>query len=217
MLSAPSGRTGPVRPPGAPAGRVPAEFIGKARLLRNKAGVAAAARDRAAERLLTPLRPKRNFTPIPTHDRLRRVAEEWRAMPAFGRLGLIANFVDGELKIAELRARPVRMRFTAWNDGEAELALAIAVTLVRVQPPAFREETKLLVDAGLHALARRFERGEDRSEAAVLADLCTLAQACPDHIIARGEFKIAAAGGFWLGAVTTVKGAPVLAVRTFVA
>jgi hypothetical protein len=191
---------------------VPAEFIGQARVLRDKVGVAAAARDR----LLAPLRPKGNFTPIPTHSRLQRVAEEWWAMPAFARLGLIADFADGALKIAELRARRVRMRFTARNDGEAELALAVELKLVRMQPPAFREETKPLVDAGLHTLARRFERGADRSEAAVLADLSALARAYPNKIIARGEFKIAAARGYWVGSGTTVKGVPALAVRTFV-
>jgi hypothetical protein len=85
----------------------------------------------------------------------------------------------------------------------------------------FHAEDAMLADCGLHALARRIDRGRPSDEAAVLLDLSALGYGWAATIRAGGEFRLAAplARGEWLGTVSRVQGCdpPVLAVRTFVA
>jgi len=52
---------------------------------------------------------------------------------------------------------------------------AASVTLMLY--PEFIESNHRIAAAGLHALARRYERGADRTDRAVLADLMALAEA----------------------------------------
>jgi hypothetical protein len=81
----------------------------------------------------------------------------------------------------------------------------------------FHTEDKTLADVGLHGLARRIERGRPNDDAAVLADLKSLADGWRAALAKGGDFSIPTpSGGKWLGSVTAVKGAPMLAVRTFV-
>jgi hypothetical protein len=195
-------------------GKVPAEFIGRARCLRDAVGRTAAEADRLTKLLIGPLRPRHGFRQAPRRT-LPDVATAWRVLlPEAGRLGdPIGEFADRKLRLAELRAYPIRMRFAAW-DGADELAPALRMTLVVCAPPRFRCENMLLADVGLHALARRYERGADRSDAAVLRDLVPLARSAAT---VNGEFAIPTAdNGCWIGRVTRVRGASVLAVRTFV-
>lgn len=210
--------SGAPRAAGAGRDKVPAAYIGMGRELRRQASIAYVQARQGGERLLKPLRPRERFTPMPSHDRLSAIAAAWRSLPAFGRLGLVAAFEDGTLGIAEMRLKPVRMRFNDWDGEDLEPALAVLLRLVRVKPPAYREQEHLLVDIGLHSIARRFQRGE-RSNEAVLADIETLAKA-HGAAVASGEteFRIATGNGFWLGEITKVRGLdlPVLAVRTFV-
>ena len=71
---------------------------------------------------------------------------------------------------------------------------------------------------GLHALARRIERGRPNDDSAVLVDLkalddgwrATIARAATS----RSREK---SGGKWIGSVTAVEGVPVPAVRTYLA
>jgi hypothetical protein len=65
----------------------------------------------------------------------------------------------------------------------------------------------------LHSLARRIERGEDRTHDALLADLAALVDADPD------ADQVAAGDGFWIGPVIGMRGPNdrswVRSVRTF--
>jgi hypothetical protein len=197
--------------------RVPVEYIGLARLLRDRIGLAHARAAAAGDALIRPLRPKPNFTPMPRHEKLRELVSRWRALPNFNRCGGMAEFADGVLRIVELHLCPVRMRFATWNDDGDELAVALRLRLIRIAPPHFAERDELVADIGLHALARRFERGADRDDAAVLSDVTVLGPAWRAAAEAGGEFGIAVpSGGRWIGSVTRVRGEPVLAVRTFV-
>jgi hypothetical protein len=66
----------------------------------------------------------------------------------------------------------------------------------------------------LHALARRLERGADRSHDALFRDLCTLAVVA-DH----DRERVAASDGYWIGDLREMKGragvSKVLNVRTW--
>jgi hypothetical protein len=194
---------------------VPVEFIGLARSLRNR--VVAARGAGAADRLLAPFRPRPRFTPVPTKRRLYALCEAWRDLPELGRLSAIATLDRaGCCRVAELRLTPARLSFPGWDGDEPALALrSVAAALA---PPAFALSETLVAGVGLHALARRFERGEGRDEASVLRDLAPLATAHRVVCEVGGEFRVAApGGGRWVGTVTSVGGERVLVVRTFVA
>ena len=49
--------------------------------------------------------------------------------------------------------------------------MTVVATLVEVAPPEFTYQQRHLVVYGLHALGRRFERGNDRSVEAITTDL----------------------------------------------
>ena len=144
------------------------------------------------------------------------MAAAWRALPATGRLLLTAEFnpkPEPKLLIAEVRCVPTRLVLPDWDADE--LALSIWLRSIRIRPPECRETTTFLAVVGLHALARRFERGERRADAAVLRDLAPVGRGYPAAVAAGVEFAIPAGTGRWIGAVMQASGAPVLAVRTF--
>jgi hypothetical protein len=220
MLSAsPIAPTGPYSVPRrserleVPGSRVPMEFVGKARVLRDSLIEPANKASAKIEILISPLRPRPRFLPMPKHRYLRHVADCWKKLPAFGRLGSVSEFADGRLRLAEIRAVPARMQLEGWESDE--LAIAVVMRFVRCAPPAYEAQHILVGDIGLHALARRVERGFDRTDRAVLADLTPLAHAYRAICRAGGDFKIRVEGGTWKGTVSLVKGKPCLTVRTF--
>jgi hypothetical protein len=195
--------------------KVPVEFIGQARTLRGRIAAAHAAREAAAERMLAPFRPTERFTPYPRYRLLRVLAAAWRVLPDPGRLFLEADAHGGKLRITEIRAAPSRLILPGWEADEP--ALSLVLRDVRIEVPAYRETTATLAIVGLHALARRFERGSGRGDVAIMRALAPLGRAYPGAIKGGGEFAIeAAGGGRWIGAVMMQGTAPVLAVRTFV-
>jgi hypothetical protein len=63
---------------------------------------------------------------------------------------------DGSLIISELSVAATTIKHEDWDDGD-EPALSVVMIAVRSRP--FRIERELVADVGLHALARRFQRG----------------------------------------------------------
>jgi hypothetical protein len=67
-----------------------------------------------------------------------------------------------------------------------------------------------LAFVGLHALARRYERGAARDDLPVLRDLAPLGRSWGKAIQGGDDFAIEApAGGRWVGAVMQAGGVPV--------
>jgi hypothetical protein len=91
--------------------------------------------------------------------------------------------------------------------------------MVAVKTRPFQIERSLIADIGVHALARRYQRGWDIDDRSVVLDLAPLGTKWASTVKAGGEFRIQAArgDGEWIGEVTTVEGRdlPVLLVRTF--
>jgi hypothetical protein len=117
-------------------------------------------------------------------------------------LRLLAEFDRGQLRILELRVLVDGVVITAEGWDDAEPALAITLYDLAVAPPSFSEKLIPLSVIGLHALARRYQRGADYSDAAVLDDLRVLARDGLAAFKAGGEFAIPApSGGRWIGAV----------------
>jgi hypothetical protein len=122
-----------------------------------------------------------------------------------------------------LLLQPGRLLLPGW-DGD-ELAVVLKLRVVTIEPPSFSDVSVCVAVVGLHAIARRYERGTGREDAAVRRDLLTLAPGYVatfqdnDEIEDGDDFSIPApaGGGFWIGAASQSGGAdPVLLVRTFV-
>jgi hypothetical protein len=198
-----------------PGARVPVEWFGRSRVLRDSLIRPAGEAANHIEEMIRPLRPRPGFTPMPRYTRLRDIVRRWSALPGHGRLGCITRFEDGKLRLAEIRVCPATMKLAHW-DGDPELAVCIVMRAIRCAPPVFSEEKILVADIGFHALARRFERGVNRSDAAVLADLAPIAHAYRQIVALPGEFSVRVEGGSWKGMVSLVAGKPCATIRTFV-
>lgn len=103
-----------------------------------------------------------------------------------------------------------------WTDDELAVAIILCVVTMRT-PGFFIDSGQVLAAVALHGLSRRYERGDDRGDKAVLRDLTVFDRAWPQATRSGGEFEIPApnGGGKWRGAVMTFDGRPALAI-TFV-
>jgi len=183
------------RPDSLPAAsRVPSEHVGRARLLRDRTAAAHTKWADAAERLTAPLRPRGDFSPTFTKQSLSVMAARWKSLPEFGRLRCVARNDGARLQILETRIVPFRVVMADWAKEELSIAVTLQVVEMRI-PAAFAATTKLIAVIGLHALARRYERGEDRRDVAVLRDLSVFGRAWPAAVRTGGDFDIPAARG----------------------
>jgi hypothetical protein len=201
----------PVRP--AAPDRIPVEYIGLARNLIRRITAAYQAAESRRGRLLRPFRPTANFRPVPRHIHLQTLSERLRHPRALCRLRGAAKFEAGHLRVMEIWAVPATLEHDDWH--ETEPALALMVRLIRIEPPNFVEKDERVVAVGIHALARRYQRGAEWADAAVLGDLLALVEAYPRAGPAPGEFAAPASGGRWRGAIAP--GSSVMIVRTYVA
>jgi hypothetical protein len=189
------------------------EFVGLARQFRNKVVAEEQAFLDDISPMVAPLRPRERFRPVPRQVVVRILGRAWRSREPLGRLDLVTRYDKPRLDLIDIRAVPAEIYCDAWV-GDDEPALAIVLHHVGIAPPApLRESSTMLASLGLHALARRYQRGADQSIDAVLADLRELAVRAPDAVIAGGEFEVATpSGGRWIGAVVDRRYA---LVRTF--
>jgi hypothetical protein len=207
--------------------RLPLEFIGRARalwkLVDSEGKIVRPRQDALIARLEALAPPRPGFRRPPRRPTLRAVRAVWRALPGFGRLGLKID-LDGDdrLSIFEFRAVSTRMRMEAWGSEAAdELAVGLLMIEVTFDPKRDLSIRRMpLGDCCHHAIARRYERGLDRRDEAVLRDVFSLAQHFGRGLAADGgcDFEIpAAGGGLWVGELVKYQDRPFLAARTYVA
>jgi hypothetical protein len=200
-----------------PAGRVPVEWIGRARDLIRRIASAYPEAEARRSALIAPFRPHpaiKIFMPKPRQIVLKRLASQLRATSSLCRLRHAVQFYRGRLVVTELWLKGTWLEHDAWTEREQTLALL--ARKVEIGPPGFTEANYRIAGVGLHALARRFERGGDRTDATVLADILALIDGYEAAVAAGGEFEIAVpGGGRWIGAVAP--GEAVAIVRTFLA
>jgi hypothetical protein len=204
--------------PGPPPGRVPAEFVGKARSLRDRIAKATADFEEQANRVLYPLSPRVGWPAPGRGDWLKGLVTRYRALKSPCRIDMASRIEpDGRLVINEMRLVATRITTPEWDGGD-EPALSIEMIAIGTHPLLI--ERALLADVGLHALGRRFERARPNDDGAVLLDLAPLGYRWASTVRVGGQFTVAAArgDGFWKGVVSEVDGRAlsVLLVRTFV-
>jgi hypothetical protein len=204
------------KPRPEPGSYVSAEWRGRARTLRSRIADAHSRWEAAAFTLTAPLCARGNFVPAFTKGSLRLTEARWKALPrAWGRLRLVAQNDGDRLSIAEFRMVDFRTRMAAWNGDELGLAIAL-VSATMALPSSFNFSSKTLALVSLHALGRRYGRGADRSDLAVVRDLLPLAVAAPAALAGNREFAIAAGDGRWIGARMALDGQTVAAIKTYV-
>jgi hypothetical protein len=192
------------------------QWIGKARLLRGRIASAHRAWLDGAVDLAAPLMPRDNFTPTFTQQSLSVTAARWKSLPEWGRLGSSVAREPDRLLISETRLASFTVTMAEWDDPELSVAVTLSALDMRL-PAAFSTCIRVIAAVGLHGIARRFERGSDRSERAVLRDFMPISAAWPDAVRSGRDFDVPAlGGGRWIGAVMVHEKRPTLAVRTFV-
>lgn len=196
------------------SGRVSSEALGLARIYRNKIGESTVAAKAEIERLLAPIRPRDNFQPMPRHQFLQYIVGRWKKLPEIGQLQTLAEFADGKMRLAELRATPTKLRFASWSEADWESSVSISSTVCLCMPPMFAFERRDLICFGMHSLARWWERTpSSRSDADLVRDMM---EAVQYDTLGRVDFEIPLHSGFsWVGETISHQGKPLLLVRTF--
>jgi hypothetical protein len=194
------------------------EFVDRARALRALIERATPAFDAACERVLRPLTPRPAWPEPGRGNWYKPLVNGYRRIRSPCRLDLASRIEgDGSLVLTELRVAATTIKCAAWSEGD-ELALSVGMTCICTHP--YRAEHSLIADVGLHALARRFQRGWAADAGSVLVDLVPLGYGWARTVKARGEFRVEAplGQGHWVGAVSKVadRPLPVLLVRSFI-
>jgi hypothetical protein len=205
--------------------RVPSEYVGRARQLRDAIGVEDKPAGEMMAAMLERLKARiARGNKIPRVDTLVGIAREWqRNIPVRGRLAIEVNLDKRKksLRIREMRLTTGEYQPPAWDV--AERGLIIELVTLEAQPFRCVLGIHNLAHLGLHAIARRFQRGLDDSEAAILRDMRLLGEA--QHGLADrpegADFVVGVPGGHWRGHVSHVYDRRIgrdvaLAVRTFV-
>ena len=199
---------------------VPAEFVGKARAFRARIGAEDAVVGQTIQRIVAPLEARRRRKATFRAEQLIDAERAFRRVPAAGRLTLNIERDKHGLRIEEFRAAAGDFRFCSWADGATDPDVGVVkVVLQATSWGAVGATSNIVASVSLHALARRFQRGFNISDEAILGELRGLALRHAEIIEALGEFSIACDGGSWVGEVAKAEIAGVsvamLAVRTF--
>jgi hypothetical protein len=168
------------------------------------------------EQITTPLRLRLRRHPSLRLEQVAAVARNYPLLiPAQYRIGLVeAARHKVTFGISELRVTSSRLTNGNWDTPEPEPGLSVCRFHFIVRNGKMTERWLPVANVSLHGLARRIERGRDRSPEAVLADIEVLATA------SGGEVETPRSEGCWLGEVVTARidGRPVelMNVRTWI-
>jgi len=211
--------------------RVPAEFVGLARQFLREVDADDLAAANALNPLLRPVAARQAREPR-KHLRdgtLHRVEAAWRAIPRRFRL-IFDTKIDKRGRIGwllEVGIAPCNLTSDDWVAHEPG---ALIMAHWFCAPRSGRLPSIVTLGTiGMHALARRFQRGRDRSHEAVLNDMLYLAEAQTDQLHGKERFpdgtpfRIPVPHGLWAGEamvvnhdVPTIKDTSVqLLVRTY--
>jgi hypothetical protein len=182
--------------------RVGAEWRGLARVYRDRVKVEDLAFERTSSTIASALRTRLKRHPRLRHEQMAGAVRNWRCgIPTTFRLGNLTTTLDrDEFAIAEPRLGVTWLHDDAWEDDEHEQGIAVMRYRLALAKGKLRAHWQAVALVSLHAIARRIERGADRSHAALTADLARLLDAdpCAD--------MVAASDGFWVGAVQEMEG-----------
>ena len=154
--------------------RVPYEFVGRARVFRDRALIANKPTLDAIERIYGILAARARQSPIPRKELLQEAATAWRReIPGFGMLERKIELKRTSLRLVELRVGGGFVHYPEWLEAEKGIGIVLIELCCARRQCEMKSEIICL--AGLHALARWMQRSVDQSEGALLSDLAALA------------------------------------------
>jgi hypothetical protein len=183
--------------------RVSSEYTGLARVFRSAVKAEDVALDKALDAITAPLRPRLKRHPKLRHEQIAGTVRLYGILvPNEFRIG--ETDIDRDrsaFSISETRLACSWQRFDEWQSPDArELGLAVARYRLALKDGRLRETWDAYAVVSLHAIARRIERGNDRSHSALFADLALLA----DAVGTIGD-QVTTPDGFWLGGERDVR------------
>jgi hypothetical protein len=109
------------------------------------------------------------------------------------------------LIISEFRLTRASYEDSRWSQPFPQNSVCLMLCTIRLTTPAAFEIKRLAISAlGIHALARRYQRGFDNTDHAIRTDIAELALNTSRLIGAESEtFAIACPSGQWVGAIET--------------
>jgi len=186
--------------------RVPYEFIGRARVFRDRALAVNKPTLDAIERIYGQLAARARRSPIPRKDLLQEAATAWRReIPNFGMLNREIELKRNSLRLVELRVSGGYVHYPHWGE-EVEKGIGILRIELRCARRLCEMKSDIIGLVGLHALARWMQRRGDQSEGALLGDLAALADQ-RERLLKHGDnrddqsFACHVSGGAWVGQV----------------
>jgi hypothetical protein len=175
--------------------RVGAEFVGLARVFR---GLVQHVDQRVHDALVDIAQPLRKR--LREHPRLRSEQASGALrlyhllVPEQCRISIDAARHKTDFMVVEQRLMPSRLRHDDWGDSEpAEPGISICKLYFGTKDGKVIHRVHPRVAVSLHAIARRVERGADRSHDALLADIAILVNADGEDV------PTPASDGQWLG------------------
>jgi hypothetical protein len=200
---------------------VPHEFVGRARVLLRRLEAAEPEYVATMATIMLPLRDRhRRHAKLAAGDTM-AAEKAWREkLPAFGRIAIETKSSRVNLHVRELRAFARTENFQGWT-GSVEPAVALLLIGIELRRHRLQATKSTVATVGIHALARRFQRGFDTTDETIFAEFRAIAGVSPGITDAGTDFRIPVSDGVWAGGVATVTDdtknvSRALAIRTFI-
>ena len=205
--------------------RVPFEFVGRARVFRDRVLATNEPTLEAIKRIYQTLAVRARRSPLPRKELLRAATAAWkRDIPDFGRLDRQIDEKRNTSKLVEIRLGGGYVHYPGWL--EAEKGIGIVVINLQCEPGRCELKSQIICLIGLHALGRWMQRTHDQNEINLLRDLAALAHES-DQLLKCGDrlddqsFVCQVLRGAWVGQVVRLRSertgaeSRVLSVRSF--
>jgi hypothetical protein len=198
--------------------KVPAEFVGKARVFRSHmiaATTGVGIQMNAISQYSFGLYKRRNAAPRPEH--LVAIERQWRSIPQAGCLRLTVRRDKRSMSIEDTRITATTSKNTQWGDRSEKSICLIESSLALTKRHAETTATTLAA-VSLHALGRWYQRAFTTNDTAMLLDLALVVKAVPTLDPNAVDVELPSEnGGSWRGAIVeTLNGKSVINIRTFV-
>jgi hypothetical protein len=198
--------------------KVPAEFVGKARVFRSRmiaATTGVGLQMNAISQYSFGLYRRRNAAPRPEH--LVAIEQQWRSIPPAGCLRLTVRRDRRSMSIEDTRITATTSKNIEWGDASEKSICLIESSLALTKRHA-ETMTTTLAAVSLHALGRWYQRAFTTHGTAMMLDLALVVRAVPTLDPNATDVELPSGnGGSWRGAIVeTLNGKNVFNIRTFV-
>jgi hypothetical protein len=187
---------------------VPHEFVGQSRLFCARIDAAAKAAAIAVQQLVADARTIVERRPTWRPEHFPGFERQWcETMPAEGRIDRAIERSKRALTIAEVRLSRSSYEDIRWSQPSPESSVTLMLCTFQLTTPAAIETKRLAIATlGFHAIARRYQRGVDNTDRAIVTDISELALHFSRLLGIESEtFALPCPSGVWVGAIETVR------------